>query len=111
MVSGSGLRALGVSVVAVAGLVLGGCNRDGGATETASPTATATGTFFMRFPEISGGERDGIPDGILDSHHHTEPEPHPDTLLVGAERRRGLPAGSHGRPGGTVRARRRHADP
>lgn len=44
MVSGSGLRALGVSAIVVAGLALGGCNRDGEATETASPTASATGS-------------------------------------------------------------------
>lgn len=44
MVGGSGLRALGVTAVVVAGLALGGCNRDGEATETASPTASATGS-------------------------------------------------------------------
>ena len=44
MVSGSGLRALGVSAIVVAGLALGGCNSDGEATETASPTASSTGS-------------------------------------------------------------------
>lgn len=44
MVSGSGLRALGVTAIVVAGLGLGGCTRDGEATETASPTASATGS-------------------------------------------------------------------
>lgn len=42
MVSGSGLRALGVVVVVCAGLVVGGCSRDGQVSETASPTASAT---------------------------------------------------------------------
>ena len=44
MVSGPGLRALGVSAIVVAGLALGGCTSDGVATETASPTASSTGS-------------------------------------------------------------------
>jgi hypothetical protein len=42
VVSGSGLRAMGVVVAVTTGLALGGCSRDGEATETASPTASSS---------------------------------------------------------------------
>lgn len=42
MVSGTGMRTMGVAVALTAGLALGGCTRDGEARETASPTASST---------------------------------------------------------------------